>query len=188
MTPTEAERIAFAAHAACGQYRADGVTPYIAHPRRVAELARAFSEAEPSTVDDRMVAAYLHDVIEDTKLSGEDLTTLGVTAHQLDIVERLTKEYPNDPATPEYYQRIAESEDALVVKCADRCANLEDALTMLRAPRPISPRRWERYAEKTLRNVLPMYAEHPQLHAELESRLTAIARELPAALERREHR
>jgi (p)ppGpp synthase/HD superfamily hydrolase len=185
MTPEQAHRIAFVAHTACGQTRADGKTPYIVHPERVAALTRDFSGCLPARREDREVAAYLHDVLEDTRLTRDHLLRLGVTPHQLDIIERLTKEKPNEPATDEYYQRISESEDALVVKCADRCANLEDVLGELNREFPKETRRWQRYIEKTVRRVLPMYEGMPGLSAELERRLGLIAKALPASLERR---
>ena len=184
MTPDEAHRIAFIAHTACGQYRADGVTPYYKHPERVAALTREFHDYLPGHGDDREVAAFLHDVLEDTNLTREHLLGLGITDRQLDIVERLTKERPNDPGTAEYYQRISESDDALVVKCADRCANLEDALVELQAKVPTRPRRWERYVEKTITSVLPLYAALPELRAELEKRVARIEAALPASLDR----
>ncbi len=180
-----AHQIAFIAHTACGQYRADGVTPYIRHPERVALLTREFYDYLPGNRNDREVAAYLHDVLEDTKLTRDHLLDLGITDYQLDIVERLTKEKPNEPATDEYYQRIAESNDALLVKCADRCANLEDAMLELNAKVPKEPGRWGRYAEKTVTRILPLYATLPQLRAELERRVEWIKKALPAAVERR---
>ena len=45
MTPQEAYRIAFVAHGAVGQMRADGVTRYIEHPCRVAQLVDEFLRA-----------------------------------------------------------------------------------------------------------------------------------------------
>ena len=143
-----------------------------------------FQDYLPGHDDDREVAAFLHDVLEDTKLTRAHLLALGITDRQLDIVERLTKERPNDPGTAEYYQRIAESNDALVVKCADRCANLEDALAELHAEVPTRPRRWERYVEKTVTSVLPMYAMLPELRAELEKRVARVEEALPAAFDR----
>jgi (p)ppGpp synthase/HD superfamily hydrolase len=187
MTPELAHRIAFVAHAACGQTRADGVTPYIRHPERVALLTREFSDYLPGHRDDREVAAFLHDVLEDTSLTREHLLELGITDNQLDIVERLTKMKPYEPATEEYYRRIAESNDALVVKCADRCANLEDATAELNAKIPRAPRRWGRYAQKTLAGLLPLYANLPELRAELEKRLEGVEKALPGALERKAH-
>jgi hypothetical protein len=139
-------------------------------------------------LEDRIVAAYLHDVLEDTKLSREDLIWLGCTYRQLDIVERLTK--PDDgPAPKSYYQGISESDDALVVKCADRCANLDDAFAGLLVDAAVmTPRRWANYVDKTYTDVLPMYPVRilPGLRYQLEWRLQRIELALPDALARRQ--
>jgi len=185
----EAEIAAYTAHGACGQTRADGKTPYIAHPRKVALYTSLFSEhgdlyARGFDRDDRIVAAFLHDVLEDTKLTRADLLWLGISHKQLDIVERLTKPDAG-PAPLSYYQRIAENDDALVVKCADRCANLDDALAELQVDEPTEPRRWGRYVEKTYKDVLPMYITMPYMRKQLQDRLDAIEAALPGALERR---
>jgi hypothetical protein len=133
---------------------------------------------------DRQTAAYLHDVLEDTKLTRDDLINLGVTYRQLGIIERLTKP-DNGPAPASYYQGIAESDDALVVKCADRCANIDDAFKDLIVDAPKEPRRWSRYLEKTYSDVLPMYAALPALRYQLEWRLNRVELALPDALRRR---
>jgi (p)ppGpp synthase/HD superfamily hydrolase len=188
MNPNTAHTIAFVAHSACGQYRADGVTPYIWHPERVADLVVGFSRFNHTTpqsvIDNRIVGALLHDVLEDTKLSETDLVNLGITSQQLDIVKRLTKPNPG-PAPASYYNGIASSLDALYVKCADRCANLEDAYAELLVEEPRTPRRWGRYVEKTYTDVLPLYSGLPKLALALETRLHAIEKALPAALQRR---
>lgn len=205
MNPAQAARIAFIAHTACGQMRADGKTPYFVHPKRVAELTTLFSrECEFSVPDaevfdtfcgvtirrnpykDREVAAYLHDVLEDTQLRRGDLIDLGISFPQLDIVERLTKP-DNGPAPASYYQGIAANDDALVVKCADRCANLDDAFTELVGPgSEMTPRRWAKYVDKTYTDVLPMYKTTPGLRYQLEWRLQRIELALPDALARRQ--
>jgi hypothetical protein len=184
MTPKEAERVAFIAHTACGQYRADKVTRYFEHPKRVAELVGVFcNRMLRATGENMVVAAWLHDVLEDTKLTREDLLYLGITYEQLDIVERLTK--PDDgPAPASYYQGIAESEEALIVKAADRVSNLEDALKEVLVEEPL-PRRWAKYVEKTVRDVIPMYVNHPYLKESLQRQVDAIEAALPAAMERR---
>jgi len=190
MKPYDAYKLAAIAHGAVGQKRADGVTPYILHPMRVANLTDHFDrthELKSPSVQvafDRQVAAYLHDVLEDTKLTRADLLNFGVSHEQLDIVERLTK--PDDgPAPQSYYQRISESDSAMVVKCADRCANLEDALKELLVEEPQTPRRWAKYVDKTYNDVLPLYHLYPGLRSELMTRLEQIADALPASLERR---
>jgi hypothetical protein len=190
MTTYDAERIAYTTHGACGQTRANGTTPYITHPRKIALYTQEFSEYgdlkafDGPDRNDRIVAAFLHDVLEDTKLTRSDLLFLGISYKQLDIVERLTKPDAG-PAPRSYYQRIAENDDALVVKCADRCANLDDALAELEVEEPTEPRRWGRYVEKTYRDVLPMYKTLPYLRQQLVTRLEAIEAALPASLGRR---
>lgn len=186
MNPFEAKKIAFIAHTACGQFRADGETPYIVHPIRVAELTERFFHTDVpkyESLNDLLVCAYLHDVVEDTKLSFDDLKWLGANDYQLDLIERLTKRAPDKPAPPEYYERIAQSPGALIVKCADRCANLEDALQAVEETSEVQ--RWANYMSKSARDMVPMYRYSPRLQAELQQRLDAIARALPAAIARR---
>lgn len=64
----KAEVFATAAHAAVGQRRKYTGEPYIVHPREVSELVRSFGG------DDAMIAAaWLHDVVEDTGVTLEDV-------------------------------------------------------------------------------------------------------------------
>jgi GTP diphosphokinase / guanosine-3',5'-bis(diphosphate) 3'-diphosphatase len=55
------------AHA--GQYRGDG-SPYAIHPFRVALLALDY---EPSCTRESLVSCFLHDALEDTDLSEEEI-------------------------------------------------------------------------------------------------------------------
>jgi (p)ppGpp synthase/HD superfamily hydrolase len=170
-TETELARvIARVAHGAIGQKRADHVTPYFTHPVRVAELTRIWCAGLPYA-DQAVAAAYLHDVLEDTKLARDDLIQAGISNDVVGIVERLTKD-ASAPASSEYYRGIAESEVALLVKCADRCANLEDALREVLSNRELT--RWATYAQKTRTDLLPMYASMPKLQEHLEDRLRLI--------------
>jgi (p)ppGpp synthase/HD superfamily hydrolase len=59
---------ATAAHAAVGQLRKYTGEPYIKHPEAVAELVRAVPHTEAM-----LAAAWLHDVVEDTKVTDADL-------------------------------------------------------------------------------------------------------------------
>jgi guanosine-3',5'-bis(diphosphate) 3'-pyrophosphohydrolase len=163
-----------------GQTRADGVTPYIFHPMRVEQLVAFWGAKdldllpwEPRTEEllRMRAAALMHDVVEDTTYSLETLDGFGFSHELLDLVDLLTKP-DNGPAGPDYYKRIATSREALVVKCADRCTNLEDAIKSVKAGDGIE--RWRAYAEKTERDVLPLYEEieWSDLHWELVERLT----------------
>ena len=55
-----------------GQFRKDGVTPYITHPEAVANLVGSRDDVEDKCV------AWLHDVLEDTELDFKALLEKGV--------------------------------------------------------------------------------------------------------------
>jgi (p)ppGpp synthase/HD superfamily hydrolase len=171
-----ADAVAAIAHAAIGQRRADHVTPYIDHPRMAATLILRWNAGGIIALDDdaleRCVAgALLHDVLEDTKLPRLELHAQFPGKQKLHaLVERMT-ELPGDPDAPEYYRRIGEDREAVIVKCADRCANLEDVIKDLRRGDGID--RWRRYAAKTQRDVLPILRD-PALERELMRRVEEI--------------
>lgn len=203
MNPAKALLVATIAHAAKGQTRGNGV-PYIVHPKRVALLTETFMRRYWSTeigdqawlddgsmkgwnIDDLAVASYLHDTIEDTGITRQHLLDAGIQYHALDIVERLTKPNPHGKAPPSYYQGIAEHTGALVVKAADRCANLEDAFKDLLVPGEfLQCKRWRNYVAETYEYVLPMYVTLPSLAAEIKWRADRIVKFYPTARARRD--
>jgi (p)ppGpp synthase/HD superfamily hydrolase len=65
------DAIYFATKKHNGQTRKDGVTPYIEHPMSVALIASRVSKDE-----DILIAALLHDVLEDTNTTPEEIQTL----------------------------------------------------------------------------------------------------------------
>jgi (p)ppGpp synthase/HD superfamily hydrolase len=103
-----AERVAREAHV--GQVDKAG-RPYIDHPRRVA--------ARVAEVDGRPAAvavAWLHDVVEDTPTTLEDLRDAGFGADVVAAVDALTRR-PGEG--DDYYLRVASDDLATVVKLAD---------------------------------------------------------------------
>ncbi len=112
-----AEQIATAAHA--DQYRRDGITPYITHPRAVAKRIKSDTEAQ--------VVAWLHDTIEDTHHTADSLQAAGIPARLIADVQLLTKDADTD--YEQYLSRIATSARATKVKIADMLANLADQPT-----------------------------------------------------------
>ncbi len=109
---------AFAANAHLGQFRRDGVTPYIEHPRKVASFFTAGSEL--------WVVAMLHDTLEDTPTTVEDIKA-AFDERIAWFVEWLT--HDKQETYMDYIRRIARSEAATKVKIADIFANLSDAPT-----------------------------------------------------------
>ncbi|MDR0445855.1 MAG: bifunctional (p)ppGpp synthetase/guanosine-3',5'-bis(diphosphate) 3'-pyrophosphohydrolase [Oscillospiraceae bacterium] len=74
----------FAARGHMGQFRRDG-SPYVTHPLETAGIA-----ADMGLDDDSLIAALLHDCIEDTTATREDIERL-FGAAVADIVEGVTK-------------------------------------------------------------------------------------------------
>ena len=106
-----AQEIAAAAHA--GQHDKAGA-PYIEHPARVAGHLMALF---PDASDEAVAVAWLHDTVEDTALTLDDLRTLGFPESVVAGVDAMTKranEVPED-----YFQRVRSDPLALMVKAAD---------------------------------------------------------------------
>lgn len=112
---TIADRIAAAAHA--GQVDKAGAD-YITHPRRVAE------RVVPSTPETR-AAALLHDVLEDTEVSVEDLAAQGIPAVVVQALKLLDR--GRSPSPEHYYDAIRGNAIALAVKLADIADNSDPA-------------------------------------------------------------
>ena len=109
-----AREIATRAHE--GQFRRGGVVPYIEHPRSVVSRV----ENDP----DASVVAWLHDVLEDSEITPEELKREGIPAPLIDAVKILTRS--NNVQYGEYIAGIAASPLASKVKVADMLANLSD--------------------------------------------------------------
>ncbi|MEU3554656.1 HD domain-containing protein [Streptomyces fragilis] len=110
-TVEEVDALAAAAHA--GQVDKAGV-PYIEHVRAVAAGLAPFG--------DRLVTAgLLHDVVEDTRWTAEELRAAGVPGDVVDLVEAVS----NQPGVPyeEKIRRIAGNREATLLKIADNAHN-----------------------------------------------------------------
>lgn len=152
-----ADKFAEAKHA--GQYRKDGKTPYISHPRAVVGILRD----EAGIADrDTLIAAVLHDTIEDTGVKHAELVKqFGKTV--ADTVMELT----NDESLPKAQQKLAQiakaphySDRAAVIKIADKTANLRDIIA---APPPWSPGRKREYYDHARAVVQAMGPRNPTL-------------------------
>jgi (p)ppGpp synthase/HD superfamily hydrolase len=102
--------IALAARAHAGQ-KDKSERPYVLHVLRV-------MLAVP---DDAKIAAVLHDIVEDTETTLEDLRALGVTAEDLEAIDLVT--YKKTESRDVYYARIRMNPRALAVKLADIADN-----------------------------------------------------------------
>jgi (p)ppGpp synthase/HD superfamily hydrolase len=117
-TLERAIQIAAAAHA--GQIDKAG-QPYILHPLRVMLAV---------TTTDERIAAVLHDVVEDTNITLEQLRAEGFSPVVVDAVDALTKRSGEDRITAA--KRAAANRIARVVKLADNADNMD----LSRIPNP----------------------------------------------------
>ena len=81
---------------------------YIKHPEKVASFVNS---------DEEKAVAYLHDVIEDTELTLEDLREYGFSEEVLEAVDVITKKKGQDYQT--YLNSVKENKLARMVKLAD---------------------------------------------------------------------
>lgn len=107
-----AQAIATEAHR--GQQDKLGID-YITHPARIA------AGFDPITQRTEHCAAWLHDVIEDSSVTAEELLAQGVQNAVVEVVLLLTRR--DGVASDEYYRRIAQHPVAVAVKRADIADN-----------------------------------------------------------------
>lgn len=121
----------FAKQKHLGQFRKDGVTPYINHPIMVAELIKKYKKSR--NIDAIVAAALLHDTLEDTYTSYRELEdNFGEMVASM-VMEVTTASYmPQLVGKGNYlkHKMIDMSNYSLCIKLADRLANLIDAKTL----------------------------------------------------------
>lgn len=136
MSPAEALALAERLHA--GQVDKAG-QPYIGHLMRVGFTVNATGGSRAA-----LIAALLHDAVEDDRATLQDLAAAGVPAAALALVALLTKA-PGQPYA-EYLAAIKADPDALAVKLADIADNSDPArLAML--PPDVADRLRIKYAK-----------------------------------------
>jgi GTP diphosphokinase / guanosine-3',5'-bis(diphosphate) 3'-diphosphatase len=101
--------LVLATNAHAGQFDRGG-KPYILHPLKVMHYLKSDDE-------ELMCVALLHDVVEDTKTTWQDLKDIGCTDRVLDAVSALTK-MPGQ-SYDDYKLEVFSNEDAMRVKMAD---------------------------------------------------------------------
>ena len=122
MTITDA--IAFAAQRHKRQTDKAGA-PYIWHPLRVAMRLDC---------GDAQLAAVLHDVLEDTKTTEQELRRRGVPLRVLEALRLLTKRPDDGSRYLQFIRRLKVNAIARVVKEADILDNLDPGRLALLAP------------------------------------------------------
>ena len=93
----------------------DGVTPYVSHLIHVAASMNSVEE---------MIVALLHDVVEDTEASIENLEGWEFSKEIVAAVDALTKR-THERYLEDYIRRVSENKLAAKVKMADLSHNLD---------------------------------------------------------------
>ena len=168
----------FAAEAHAGQDRKGDGSPYIAHPVEVARLLEGEGEAD----DELIAATFLHDVVEDTDHSLEQVRERfgpGVA----ELVEAMTEDKSVEPyeARKDHHRDQVEAagERAVRIYAADKLANLRDmrslyssvgesAASRFKAPIDVRMRLWRRDVEMVER-VAPGLGILAALRSELDA-------------------
>lgn len=108
----------FAARVHHGHFRKDGVTPYFAHPCRVAMVVRHVFGCDDEVA---IAAAFLHDTIEDTTTDYDDIEE-NFGAAVADAVAAMSKNMllPESAREKDYDQRLAAGPwQSRLIKLAD---------------------------------------------------------------------
>lgn len=143
-----AEQLARAVHA--GQTD-KAYEPYVSHTERVARYTRVLGGGP-----DEQMAAWLHDVVEDTCLGADDLLSLGCPIDVLTMVLLLTRK--KGQTSEDYYAAIKEHPGALRVKHADLLDNT-DHERLARLDVGVRDRLREKYAKAWAALGLPTEKE-----------------------------
>ena len=113
----EARELAFSYH----KNQKYGSRPYSYHLQKVVNIARFYSSLIPKEArEDVICAAYLHDILEDT-LCTQDEILRALNPRILLLVKLLTKN-GSDPES--YFNQVAQDDLAIFIKLCDRYSNV----------------------------------------------------------------
>lgn len=99
-----------------------GTQPYLYHLNKVVDVARRFGASE-----EVLAACYLHDTVEDTKITSLDLTTNFGTK-----IAALVLGVTNMPDKESTLNRTRSNKTAVFIKLCDRIANCEEGGKILK--------------------------------------------------------
>jgi len=112
------------------QQKYDSNLPYFYHLKQTDKVIDFFTmNLPPSKTLTLKTAAILHDIIEDTEISYDELM-IEFGKEIADIVHKVTKTYDgsNIEFEEEYYKNMSDNELAVIVKIADKCANSKQTI------------------------------------------------------------
>jgi guanosine-3',5'-bis(diphosphate) 3'-pyrophosphohydrolase len=123
----EIDAILFAAESHTGQVRKDGHTPYVNHPLEVMHL---LAHAGEISDEDVLVAAVLHDVIEDTTVTAQEISDrFGERVAKIVIELTDDKSLTKEERKKEQLTGAGQlSPEARLVRISDKICNIYDIL------------------------------------------------------------
>ena len=163
-----AQLFAQAAHGATGQVRRYTGEPYIEHPAEVVALLK-----RAGVTDDAMLAAaWLHDVVEDTRIDHSTINRVfgpGVAWHVHDLTDQVPAFSGNRA-----YRKARECERLAQVHPLSQSVKLADLISNTRSIREHDPKFWPVYRAEALA-LLDVLRDcsHPALWRQLEEELQA---------------
>ncbi len=130
--------------------------PYILHPLRVM--------LSVSTENER-ICAVLHDVIEDSDITIQQLSQLGFPAEILAVLPLLTKQ--RGETYEEFISRLLPNQVACQVKLADLCDNMD--LSRIPEPSELDFERLHKYktAKERITKSLKQYKKHAKIRSSI---------------------
>jgi guanosine-3',5'-bis(diphosphate) 3'-pyrophosphohydrolase len=160
------EAASFAARAHREQFRKDGVTPYVSHVFRVCLVVRHVFGFDDTRM---LMAALLHDTIEDTTTDFDDITErFGPEIATWVAFLSKDKRLPDDDRERAYLERLRTAPwQVQVCKLADMYDNLTDMCGIPQERRGRSVHRIEHYMEALQSLKEPQVQEPIRLVQEL---------------------
>ena len=139
--------------------------PYINHPLMVACHALALGLDS----DDMVSTALLHDICEDCGVDVEDLPANDVTKEAVRLLTRVNSPMRHmDEIEEIYYQGIAESPIAIMIKLLDRCNNVSSMAS------GFSKEKIRSYMDNTEKWVYPLFKKARILYPEYSNQVFLI--------------
>lgn len=119
------EEVRLFAEAAYGDLKY-GPWPYTYHLTHVALIALRFGHED----EEILKACWLHDLLEDTDLTQDDLREVGIEESVINIVECVTDGpgINRKERKSTMYPKCLANDKAVIVKLCDRIANVEEAI------------------------------------------------------------
>jgi guanosine-3',5'-bis(diphosphate) 3'-pyrophosphohydrolase len=129
------QAIAFAANKHRNQRRKDAdASPYINHPIALADVLANEGGVTDETV---LIAAILHDTIEDTETTAEELTAIFG-----EMITTIVLEVTDDKALPKAERKRLQIEHAPTISAAAKLVKLADKICNLRDIVASPPEKW----------------------------------------------